>query len=294
MEQGRTHGPKKKRAKPSVTCGHSGGISRQRGKPCENPPTKGRTRCRFHGGHTKRGADHPRYRPGSWSAVVPARLAEKLERLVVDDGLYDLRQDVALANVRIEELLSQLQSKSTARWDLLAEAYDLLDAAIKTGKAEVFTPALLDLRNLIKEGHKDDSLWEKIQRAKEHRLRLIESERRWLVDAGQMITSERLAALATEIQFVIKSAIENPNVPRQELCAVIGQGFYMLMNRGHEQIRKPQVVDAETPGVGRTNHEYHGECRVDLPGEPGRRHDAQDAAARSQPGGSNPVGPDQA
>ena len=63
---------------------------------CTQHPLRGRTRCKFHGGRARRGVEHPAWKTGAYSGVLPRHLAETYEAALADDQLLSLRQEIAL------------------------------------------------------------------------------------------------------------------------------------------------------------------------------------------------------
>jgi len=182
--------------------------------------------CLFHGGRTPRGVNHYKYK-GGLTAVVPARIAEKLERLATDQTIYDIRHDLAGASLRVEELFAQFASRATSAWEELDESFAKLEAAVKSGDVNKFMPALDAHGKLIRQGLDEDVLWNKIERARNHRLSIIDRERKWMLDAGQMITAERLAMLGTELVHIIRSRVKDEGT-----LGAISNDIQLLMNRG--------------------------------------------------------------
>ena len=93
------------------------GTNRQ-GKPCGNPAVRGRKFCKFHGGHAKRGEDHPNYKHGNRTNRdhLPKFIRERINPNKSPSDLVDLREqiahqeqlrDMALDNIR--QLQSGLQ-----------------------------------------------------------------------------------------------------------------------------------------------------------------------------------------
>ncbi len=217
---------KRSKRPPSITCGDNGGISSHTGKPCKNSPKKGRKWYKFHRGCVPRGVEHYKWK-GGLTAVVPSRIAEKLERLAADQTIYDIRHDLAGASARVEELFSQFASTATAAWEELDGSFASLEAAVKSGDVNKFMPALEAHGKLIRQGLDEDVLWNKIERARNHRLSIIDRERKWMLDAGQMITAERLAMLGTELLHIIRSRVKDEGT-----LAAISNDIGMLMDRG--------------------------------------------------------------
>ncbi len=84
-----------------------------------------------------------------------------------------LREYLALAQLRIIELLRQLQDKPSNRWHSLKKAMAKVDAAIATRDEAIFGRALAELRNQIKEQDQENVLWDRISRATAHKVRLV-------------------------------------------------------------------------------------------------------------------------
>src|SRR5690606_3084472 len=86
------------------TCG----AKTRAGTPCKRAPVPGRTRCRLHGGLTPAGASHYNFKTGRYSKVLPARLRERYEEAAADPELLALREDIALLDSRLDDLLKRV------------------------------------------------------------------------------------------------------------------------------------------------------------------------------------------
>jgi hypothetical protein len=168
---------------------------------------------------------------------------------------------LAGASVRIEELFAQFAGRATAAWEELDESFARLEAAVKSGDVNKFMPALEAHGKLIRQGLDEDVLWNKIERARNHRLSIIDRERRWLLDAGQMVTTERLAMLGTALVHIIQSRVKD-----EATMGAISNDIRMLLNQGTGN--EPKDVSLNGGGNGGDNQgvEPGG---VDVPGGPG-------------------------
>jgi len=68
------------------------------------------------------------------------------------------------------------------------------------------------LGRLIRRGGQDDAVWDEISELLEQRRRLVDSERRRLVEMRQMITVEQLLALLAQTQQVILEHVSDRQV----------------------------------------------------------------------------------
>jgi hypothetical protein len=224
--------PKNRRGRPKVTCGASGGISRQSRMPCKRAPTKGKKWCKFHGGHAPQGIGHYNYQGKGRSKCLPVNLASQHSELKQDPELVALREAIATAEMNSRRWMSQLQDKVGTRWDSVQDTFKALEDAIRNGDADRLRLALAAHGQIIKEGNHDNWLWDRITEADEHFMRLVVAERRYQLDSDEMLSTERLTMIVTEFLHIIKSKIEDDKVPRGDLVGAIGDGVYMLMNRG--------------------------------------------------------------
>jgi hypothetical protein len=83
---------------------HACGAKTRKGTPCQNPMMKN-GRCRMHGGATPRGTDLPQFRHGRYSKSLPDNLAGRYEEALTDEERHDLRDEIALSEAKIFDLL---------------------------------------------------------------------------------------------------------------------------------------------------------------------------------------------
>src|SRR4051794_17890811 len=84
------------------TCG---AHSRRTGGPCQRVPVAGRTRCRAHGGASLRGAASATFKTGRRGRFLPRRLRERYEQALDDPTMLELRDEIALVDARLSDLL---------------------------------------------------------------------------------------------------------------------------------------------------------------------------------------------
>jgi len=75
----------------------------------------------MHGGKTPRGVELPQFRHGHYSKAMPDRLVERYERALSDEERYDLRDEIALSEAKIADLLAGMESGASedalrSRW----------------------------------------------------------------------------------------------------------------------------------------------------------------------------------
>lgn len=167
-------------------------------------------RCRIHGGKTPMGAALPQFKTGRYSKYIPARMAGRYEEARADAELLALREDIGLVDARLGDLLSRVDTGESGKlWsDLQAARLDLI-ACKKANDIKGQMEALNQIMELIAAGHTDYRAWGEIAAVLDQRRRLVESERKRLVEMQQMISAERMMVLLGAIVGVIQEHVRD-------------------------------------------------------------------------------------
>lgn len=139
--------------------------SKRSGGRCKNPPVRGRTVCRMHGGASPVGAASPQYKGAGRFKYLPVAMAERYRAAKADPELLALRKDLALLEVRLSTLLERVT---------------------ETGPADVDAATWAEIRELVQE-----------------RLRIVEAEYRRLAATHQLVPLARALMVMQEIATVI-------------------------------------------------------------------------------------------
>ncbi len=167
-------------------------------------------RCRMHGGMTPNGLALPQTKTGRYSKYLPARLAARYQEASTDGELLHLREDIALLDARLADLLGRVDSgESGAIWRMLRKAFDALQIARLSGNTIGMRDALGEIELLIVKGLADYAAWADVQQVLDQRRRLVESERKRMVEMQQMITSERAMLLMGAVVGIIKEHVHD-------------------------------------------------------------------------------------
>lgn len=200
------------------TCGDNGGRKRN-GEPCRNYPIAGRTRCKKHGGATLRGVAHPGFKHGRYSKDLPARMLESYEQAASDPELLNQTQEIALIDARIADILKRVDTGETgANWKLVKTSFAELKAAMKIADHEGVAQAMNTLNKSINKGQLDYVAWAEVIRLTEQRRKVVESERKRLVEMNQYITAQQGMALVAALVDSCRRHITD----RAQLTALIG------------------------------------------------------------------------
>jgi hypothetical protein len=90
------------------------GALTRRGTACAQPAMRN-GRCRMHGGKTPRGMDSSNFRHGRYSKSVPDQLVTTYRRSLADEERHELRDEIALAEAKVADLLTGMRHGESDR-----------------------------------------------------------------------------------------------------------------------------------------------------------------------------------
>jgi hypothetical protein len=219
-------------------CGAKVRSPRGDNTTCMAYPVKGSRRCRMHrGGKEHYGVTNPNFKNGKY-AKLPARLLDTFHAAENDPELLALRQDISAVDARIADLIARVDTgESGAIWRALRQAqHDVDDARRDAQRAPDdvsraaanarLGDALSRVRALILDGHADYAAWEQVGFAIDRRRKLVESERKRLVEMSQVITSEQALAMIRALMDAVESEVTD-----REQLANISRKAMSIINR---------------------------------------------------------------
>lgn len=228
-------------------------ISKQTGKRCKNQAVDGKQVCRMHGGESKGGIESASLKTGRYSKYLPEKLLERYHESQSDKELLALREEVALLDSRLADLITRIDSgESGALWGKARALMTQYDEALHMGDSAMMQAKIHALRQLIEQGMGDYAVWGEIRSVIDDRRRLVESERKRLIDMQQMIRAEDATLLVMRIIDIIKtgvtSKLDRARVTRElldlldkpDMAEVGGTGQY------NPYKKQPELITAET------------------------------------------------
>lgn len=187
--------------------------SKQSGEQCKRHATPGREVCAIHGGKTPAGIASPHARHLRHSKYLPERLLERYAEALADEDLLNLKYEIGLVDTRIAELLEQDEAGGSADlWLSLQQQHRVMDAASRREDVEKWTEAFKAIGEIIDTGVRANMHWQQITDLLEQRRKLVDTERRRLVDMQQMITSEQAMVLVSALISIIREEVTDRNV----------------------------------------------------------------------------------
>jgi hypothetical protein len=180
------------------------GAKTRSGQPCRSAPMAN-GRCRMHGGTSLAGLASPTLKTGRYSRYLPERLSERYQESLADGELLALREEIALTDARLADLLKRVDTgESGALWQAARGALREFQAARTRADVPKMTEWLLVLETTIQKGASDYAAWGEIATVLEQRRRLVESERKRLVEMQQVITVEKAMVLIAALTDIVK------------------------------------------------------------------------------------------
>jgi len=182
-------------------------------RPCRRIVRAEGVRCRFHGGRSPRGIAAGSYKHGRYSKDLPTRLAARAEEAIQNPALLEFREDIALLDARLGELLKRVDSGESGQlWRNLRGAWRRFEKAWKSTDVEQIATAIEELGAVIRAGSSDYAAWGDIRSVLEQRRRLVESEHKRLIAAETMITADRALLVFGAIGQIIRSHVHDRSV----------------------------------------------------------------------------------
>lgn len=184
------------------------------GSSCGNITVTGKSVCRLHGGRSLSGLASPSLKTGRYSKVLPVRLAARYQEAINDPELLHLTDEIGALDSRIDESMKGLTTgEAGALWTALRKVHDDLVSARLRGDTADMAIALTDIGTLIETGFSDLQIWSEIIALFDQRRKLVESERKRLVEMQQMLTAEQaMVFLAAVIGVVRKHVTDRPTL----------------------------------------------------------------------------------
>lgn len=197
------------------------------GNQCNRSAVEGSTKCTVHGGLTPKGIASPHFKTGRHSKYIPVGIMDTYHAHLADENKLVLDSEIALVDTRISEIIEDLGDYNSA--DLWYKLYDM-KRKYQSAKDEIERlKSLTAMLELIEMGASYTSKWAEIYASIEQRRKLVESERKRLVEAQQTIQVEQALVLVTALLNAVKS-----NVSDKQALIAIQSEFNRLVGANHQ------------------------------------------------------------
>jgi hypothetical protein len=180
-----------------------------------------------HGGLSPVGPASATFITGRYSNVLPTRLLARYRESLNDPELLNGRAEISVVDARLVEVLTGLDSAGSAQlWRALRDAYRALQTAQRTRDPSALRLALAEFGAIVERGDGDRAAWDEVIRLVGVRQRLVESERKRLVEMQQMITATEAMTLVTAVSDAVRT-----HVTDEATLRAITADLLRLLNR---------------------------------------------------------------
>lgn len=182
-------------------------------------------RCRMHGGMSpKGGPTHPNWKTGRYSQFLPTQLVPLMAQALQDPEMLSLRSEIGLVTARIEEQLRAIAEGSAGQaWSRLQDAYQLWlrcgreaqeadkakDSVQAARSRQQGAEAAREIGRLIEGGSAENQRWADVTGLIEQRRKLVESERKRLVESQQVVALTQVQTILDGLIRTIKRAVKD-------------------------------------------------------------------------------------
>lgn len=166
----------------------------------------GSGRCKHHGGTQKVGIASPNYSSGRYSKHLPDRFYAAYEAGMEDPELLNLRSEIALLDLRIQEAVRALGYEQPEEWfQRLREASQRL----KNAKGDKLQEAVNELCNIVEASYDTDAerAWNQIMETTDQRRKLVESEMKRQAQLQMMVPADQFVAFMGFMRSIIRTYI---------------------------------------------------------------------------------------
>lgn len=197
---------------------------------CKVYPIDGRDSCKFHGGKTLMGVNHPSYQGKGVSKHLPTQfLATFKDLMSAKTDLVDMNETIALLKLRWMDLAERVYDKdvSLGQWTALRDLmlkYRAAEKAYKRsgGRApkqlKIMSNTLADMQSIILEGYeREEWAWNQIKDVSLTIDRIANTEIKRRKEAENVITRDQFKTL---VGFMVNS-IQERVTNKDEKMAVL-------------------------------------------------------------------------
>lgn len=186
-------------------------LCNARNDTCEGWAMKGSTKCRKHGGATPRGLASKNLKHGRHSKALPHRLVARYKAALGDPDLLSLSSEIAVMDSLIDERLRLMDEETSAQiWRRLEAKATEFSQAREAKEADKMKTAMEDLLDLIYAGAQQRQNEKDLVVMLDSRRRLVESQRKALIESEQTMTYDQVMTLFTAVIAAVRENVKNP------------------------------------------------------------------------------------
>ena len=189
--------------------------SKRTGNRCGAQAITGRAVCRWHGGTVKRGIAHHNYKHGRRSKYLPQRMLASFAAAYSDPDKLAMDAELAVLDARLDEVLSSIDSGASDRhWRAVQAAWEAVETA-RLAHDLTRLPVLMEtVGALITQGSAAQEVWDDVRSLIRDRQRLVESERKRLIEAQHVVSVEHAMLLNHLLIDAVRRHVSDADILR--------------------------------------------------------------------------------
>lgn len=178
---------------------------------CEGWAVTGSEKCRKHGGATPRGFASANFKHGRHSKALPHRWIARYKAAIGDTELLSLKSEIAVLDAMIDERLRLIDDETSAQmWKHVEAKAAEFSTAREAKDADTMKTSMEDLLELVFKGAQARQNERDLVVMFESRRRLVESQRKALIEAEQTMTYDQVMTLFTALIATVRETVKNP------------------------------------------------------------------------------------
>jgi len=183
------------------------GAKTRNGGKCKNKPM-GNGRCRMHGGKTPKGVDSPHFKTGRYSKYMPSGLLEIHEEMTNDPQLMSLRENIALTDTLLANLLPRLDTGESGKaWEMVKKLIKTAKHAYHAENLANMMQAFDDMEDLANQRILHYETEKEVRQTLDTRRKLVEAENRITLQQENAISIEQLMLFVSQVLGVIQVVV---------------------------------------------------------------------------------------
>jgi len=210
------------------------GAVKRDGTACHDWPMKGKARCRRHGGKVASGKASGAYKDGKhiMRYDMPERLSQHFEKLANDPKLLDLRDNILILDIRLQELMAKFDTADFGEAVLpkLSKLSYRAEKALRNKDMEAFVDLWNQMTELIRRGQGDYLTWQDILQTNDERRKMTKTVVDIELSAHRAISLNELMYLFDKLYHIFQDSNNLENAKDRENSYV--EGVRYLLNEG--------------------------------------------------------------
>jgi len=162
----------------------------------------------MHGGKTPKGVDSPHFKTGRYSKYMPSGLLEIHEEMTNDPQLMSLRENIALTDTLLANLLPRLDTGESGKaWEMVKKLIKTAKHAYHAENLANMMQAFDDMEDLANQRILHYETEKEVRQTLDTRRKLVEAENRITLQQENAISIEQLMLFVSQVLGVIQVVV---------------------------------------------------------------------------------------